>query len=146
MKSPRDNMDGTELLPCPFDSNPAEYEHYGTCAKLQCTECACGPDIQISDLMTIEERQAMTFDINAKNYGYPNDVIERVKAELFSRWNTRTPDIEKLYAALDDFAKYARVHKEYSGCLPKDVSDSAVILLNRHADIIAQARAGREGR
>jgi len=81
--------DTTTLKPCPFDGTLPEFDHYGTFYSLTCPVCACGPDIQISDLMTMDERMAMTFDINAQNYGYPKDVVLRVAEELVTRWNTR---------------------------------------------------------
>lgn len=78
-----------ELLPCPFDGNLPNFDHYGTSFALTCPVCACGPDIQLSDLMTMEERQAMEFNIHAKDYGYPQEVVHRVADELVKCWNTR---------------------------------------------------------
>lgn len=116
-----------ELLPCPFDAGQPVYDHYGTCASLKCPECDCGPDIQISDVMTIEERLAMTFSTDAPNFGYPASIIERLNNELFRRWNTRTATpkpyterermLAEALAAYDDRGRNTVIRREHGAAI-----------------------------
>jgi len=76
----------SDLLPCPFCGETPEYPSGdGTQYEL---ECDCGMAmscVQISDLMTIEERMADDFT----DYRYGEEYIDRAKKEVTERWNTR---------------------------------------------------------
>jgi len=76
------------LLPCPFcgeipefpDGRGSQYEIW----------CDCGhalSGVQISDLMTLEERLPETLE--PPDFKYSEKYIERAKAEVISAWNTR---------------------------------------------------------
>ena len=79
-----------KLLPCPFDGGTAAYDHHGTCMDVNCQDCGIGFSVQLSDLMEIGERLAMTFDVNKKDFGYPQEIIHRVQLHLAEQWNRRT--------------------------------------------------------
>lgn len=77
-----------ELKPCPFcgeipelpDGRGSQYEIY----------CECGhamSGVQISDLMTIEER--MPENLDPPDYRYSQIYIDRAKEEAIKAWNTR---------------------------------------------------------
>lgn len=71
---------------CPFCGETPDYPNGdGTQYEI---ECDCGMAhacVQISDLMTIEERTNEPFT----NYRYSERYIERAKAEATRMWNTR---------------------------------------------------------
>lgn len=77
-----------ELLPCPFCGEVPSYpDGIGTQYELWCEcgrACSC---VQISDLMTIDERIAEPFT----NYRYGEKYIERAKSEVTRMWNERAP-------------------------------------------------------
>ena len=79
------------ILPCPFCGEDAEFEdiedNYGTFYEY---DCDCGlsrVSIQISDLMTIEERRESKFSDSR----YESTYRERARNEAIRLWNTRTP-------------------------------------------------------
>lgn len=80
----------SELLPCPFcgDTPSPESNVHGTQYEIECWECgmACS-SIQISDLMTQDERLSVTFDRGR----YPQEFIDRARDEAIKQWNTRIP-------------------------------------------------------
>lgn len=75
-----------ELLPCPFCGEVPELPHgWGTQYEMYC-ECGCAmASVQISDLMTIDERIADTFD----DHRYGDEYIQRAKEYVINQWNTR---------------------------------------------------------
>lgn len=76
-----------KLKPCPFcGSQPVFPDGSGTYYDLECGDCGqAGVSIQISDLMSIEERATAKFDIIWHEAKY----VERAKQEAIKRWNTR---------------------------------------------------------
>lgn len=85
-----------DLKPCPFCGGQPELPSgEGTWYEMYCSDCGQATvSIQISDLMTIEERSNENFDISWHEPQY----IERAKQEAIKRWNSRhvneTPKIE----------------------------------------------------
>lgn len=77
-----------ELKPCPFCGGQPEIPTgEGTQYEMYCSDCGqAGVSIQISDLMTREERLTAKFDISWHEPQY----VERAKQEAIKRWNTRT--------------------------------------------------------
>ena len=75
-----------KILPCPFCGEVPELpDGMGTQYEM---ECDCGMArscVQISDLMTIEERIAESFD----NYRYGDEYIKRARDFVIKQWNTR---------------------------------------------------------
>ena len=75
-----------ELKPCPFCGETPELPHGdGTQYEIECDCGMASSSVQISDLMTIEERVADKFT----DYRYGEEFIERAKTEAVERWNTR---------------------------------------------------------
>jgi len=82
----------TNLKPCPFcgeipslpDGAGTQYEIWCDCGMA----CSC---VQISDLMTIDERVNSTF----YNYRYSDKFVERAKTEAINRWNNRVSEDAK---------------------------------------------------
>lgn len=75
------------MLACPFCGEiPKLPSGDGTQYEIECDECGMAvSSVQISDLMTIEERIGDKF----VNYRYAEKYVERAKIEAISRWNTR---------------------------------------------------------
>lgn len=89
------------LLPCPFcGEKPLLPSGDGTQYEI---ECDCGMSrscVQISDLMTIEERVSDDFE----NYRYREEFVERAKDKAILQWNTRlaiTSDIDESMRKVD---------------------------------------------
>lgn len=75
-----------KLLPCPFCGEvPKLPTGDGTQYEIECDCGMAGSSVQISDLMTIEERSGDDF----VDYRYGEKYIERAKVEAVSNWNTR---------------------------------------------------------
>ena len=76
-----------EVLPCPFcGSYPDLPTGDGTQYEIECDDCGmASSSVQISDLMTIEERISVDFT----DYRYPEEYINRARAESVSAWNRR---------------------------------------------------------
>lgn len=76
----------SSLLPCPFcGCVPAFPNGDGTQYEI---ECDCGMAhscVQISDLMTMEERCSDDFS----HYRYGEEYVERAKLEALKNWNVR---------------------------------------------------------
>ena len=77
-----------ELLCCPccgvVPKLPTDV--VGTCYDIDCAGCGkVGVSIQMSDLMTIEEREAEPFT----DMRYGEEYIERAKIAAIKSWNTR---------------------------------------------------------
>lgn len=74
------------LKPCPFCGEVPKLPHgNGTQYEI---ECDCGmarSGVQISDLMTYEERMGDDF----VNYRYKEEFVERARDEAISNWNAR---------------------------------------------------------
>jgi len=77
----------TDLLPCPFCGEVPELPHgNGTQYEIECDGCGQAiVSVQISDHMTLEERQEDPF----KNFRYKEEYIERAKEIAIGDWNTR---------------------------------------------------------
>ncbi|WCD79189.1 Lar family restriction alleviation protein [Pseudomonas sp. TUM22785] len=93
-----------ELKPCPFcGETPDLPSGDGTYYVIECRECGGAVvGIQISDLMTIEERQSDPFT----DYRYAEQFIERAKAKAAERWNTRaTPPAAQVKADPTDIGE-----------------------------------------
>ena len=74
------------VLPCPFcQAIPPFPSEEGTSYDLECNCGKANVCIQISDLMTNEERSGASF----KNYRYPQQFIDRAKEHAIQEWNTR---------------------------------------------------------
>jgi hypothetical protein len=77
-----------ELKPCPFCGERPKLPHgSGTQYEIEC-DCGMAQScVQISDLMTLEERQSGWDD---KEMRYADQYVERAKNEAISTWNRRT--------------------------------------------------------
>lgn len=96
-----------ELKPCPFcGETPDLPSGDGTYYVIECRECGGAVvGIQISDLMTIEERQSDPFT----DYRYAEQFIERAKAKAAERWNTRaTPPAAQVQGEREGFEAWQR--------------------------------------
>lgn len=101
-----------ELKPCPFCGEiPDLPSGDGTQYEIECGSCAMAmASVQISDLMTIEERQSDPFT----NYRYAEQYIERAKAEAIKQWNTRaTPPAAQVQGEREAFETWYA--GEYAG-------------------------------
>lgn len=75
-----------ELKPCPFCGETPELpDGDGTQYDIECDCGMASSSVQISDLMTIEERTEDQFT----DYRYEEKYIERAKNEAVKQWNTR---------------------------------------------------------
>lgn len=80
-------MNDNTLKPCPFCGNIPELpDCYGTFYEFDCNCGIAGISIQISDLMTIEERIGDPFN----GHKYNSKYIKRAEQEAIKAWNTRT--------------------------------------------------------
>ena len=88
-----------ELLPCPFCGEVPSYpDGIGTQYEMWCDcgmACSC---VQISDLMTLEERNADPFI----DYKYSEEYVERAKREVTRMWNERVPHNAELTRTDDE--------------------------------------------
>ena len=92
-----------KLLPCPFcgdipklpDGSGTQYEIFCDCG--QASSC-----LQISDLMTIEER--LPENLTPPDYRYSKIYIDRAKDEAIKAWNTRQHDDVKCRNVVLDLA------------------------------------------
>ena len=79
----------SEILPCPFCGKEASFiepsECFGTYYEYDCDCGLARVSIQISDLMSREERFADPFT----DYQYSLEYIERAREEAKRIWNTR---------------------------------------------------------
>lgn len=78
----------SEMLPCPFcGTTPSpESNVHGTQYEIWCEDCGQAVvGIQISDLMTMDERLSDPFT----NHRYRQEFIDRAREEAINRWNTR---------------------------------------------------------
>jgi len=75
-----------ELLPCPFCGEAPYFDEYtlGTCFDGPGC-CFAEVSIQISDLMTMDERLGELFVGNK----YGKEYVARARAEAIRQWNTR---------------------------------------------------------
>jgi len=79
---------GFALLACPFCGEVPDYPSGdGTQYEIECDCGHASSSVQISDLMTIEERIADDF----VDYRYGEQFIERAKIETTKMWNKRAP-------------------------------------------------------
>jgi hypothetical protein len=79
------------ILPCrkcgAYD--PVFWEGKGTQADLCCKECGEEENIQVTDILTYEERYSGNADFNHNTLKYPQWVIDKVNEELVKEWNAR---------------------------------------------------------
>ena len=79
----------SDLLPCPFCGDQPELPHgYGTQYEIECNCGMARSGVQISDLMTLEERMT---GYDSQEHRFAEQFIERAKAEAVAAWNTRAP-------------------------------------------------------
>ena len=79
-------LDEDGLKTCPFcGCYPELPSGDGTQYEIECNCGRARSSVQISDLMTIEERQADSF----VNYRYQEIYIDRAKKEAVESWNER---------------------------------------------------------
>ena len=83
-----------ELKPCPFcGSCPELPDGRGTQYEIWCNDCGQSvSSIQISDLMTMEERLTVPVLSVENNWTYPQKYVERAKSAAIKAWNTRPTD------------------------------------------------------
>jgi len=82
-----ENEDKTGLLGCPFCNTVPEYPSGdGTQYEIVCEQCGMAQScVQISDIMTIEERISDDFI----DYRYGEEFVERAKEYTTKMWNKR---------------------------------------------------------
>lgn len=82
------------LKPCPFCGTvPVLPDGFGTQFEIECDHCCMAIcSVQISDLMTIEERVADPF--SNERCSYKKTYVDRAMNEAIDRWNTRHNDQE----------------------------------------------------
>lgn len=82
------------LKPCPFcGSIPDLPSGHGTQYE---AECNCGmavSSVQISDLMTIDERMSERMSEHFMNFCYGKEYVERAKREAIKNWNLRPGEV-----------------------------------------------------
>lgn len=80
-----------ELLPCPFCGDIPDFPRGdGTQYEIGCGACGGAMvSVQISDLMTIDERKFDPFT----GYRYAEQFIDRAKARATELWNTRAAPV-----------------------------------------------------
>lgn len=84
--------------PCPFCPDGGEIildDDIGTSVDLGCVKCGVAKvSIQISDLMTYEEKKEILFDM--KTHSYPREFVDRAIVEAKRIWNIRAkPEVKK---------------------------------------------------
>lgn len=79
----------TELLACPFCGSPADVcDGLGTQFEIGCANCNIPTvSVQISDLMTIEERESDCW--NESGLQYSDQFVKRAFNDCAERWNIR---------------------------------------------------------
>jgi len=89
-----------EIPNCPFCDAPPASDECGTMLDFGCTQCGQAYiSIQISDLMTIEERCSVEFS----NGRYPQEFVDRALDEAVRRWSDRTTaPTKKLFLLVSD--------------------------------------------
>ena len=92
-----------ELLPCPFCGEIPSFPHgRGSQYVIECDNCGqASASVQISDLMTMEERMACDDFSDANNWSYPTQYIERAKIKAIEYWNHRIEDLTTLRTQLN---------------------------------------------
>lgn len=103
-----------ELKPCPFcGETPDLPSGDGTYYVIECGECGGAVvGIQISDLMTIEERQSDP----VTDYRYAEQFIERAKAKATELWNTRaTPPAAQVQVEQPDAVGHLALDEPFNG-------------------------------
>jgi len=118
-----------ELKPCPFCGETPEIpECHGTCYEFDCDCGMSGSSIQISDLMTIEERLACPNLCRENDFKYPDKYIKRAEKEAITAWNHRADQTAEMQAAiveLRDMLGEARNGLEwYRDEYPQDTSEA----------------------
>jgi len=96
-----------ELLSCPFCGEIPHINHRGgSCLEIEC--CWICVSIQISDLMTIEERLAEPERCEENQFYHQPEYIERARSEAIKEWNTRhvTPLQEAERAFIEAYRAY----------------------------------------
>jgi hypothetical protein len=80
-----------QLLPCPFCgcTDIKMWNGKGTQAELYCNECGCNRGVQVSDLLSHEERYKDENSFNMKTLRFPQHVVEKAIQHLVKEWNTR---------------------------------------------------------
>ncbi len=80
-----------ELLPCPFCGEiPSFPSGRGVLYELECDCGHAGSFIQISDLMSSDERKEEELT-KETNYSYSKKYIDRARGAAIKGWNTRIP-------------------------------------------------------
>ncbi len=120
-----------KIIGCPFCNEAPKLSAYqGTELTLEC--CQAGVSLQVSDHMTIEEREADSPDFRTC-YKYPDKYYERIKDELIDMWNTRPREKllrDKIQAVLNGW--YAGLDTR----TPIETMDSAGEIAGKLEDIL----------
>lgn len=89
-----------EVPNCPFCGAPPASDECGTQYEFGCNQCGQARiSIQISDLMTIEERCSAEFSDGQ----YPQEFVDRALDESIRRWSNRTAaPTKKLFLLVSD--------------------------------------------
>ena len=119
---------------CPFCGCDKIYidDDIGTCVDLGCSDCGIPTiSIQISDLMTYEERRNNVFSMDSLSY--PREFVDRAVTEAKKRWRTRVKAIP-----LTDLLAWVEENKF-------QVSEKSVELLNS-SDLKAAVTKMAEGK
>lgn len=82
-----------ELLPCRKcgSTNISLWDGLGTQAEMSCEECGEEEGIQVTDILSYEERFAPGNEFSMEKLSYPQSIVEKAKKELVKEWNTRAP-------------------------------------------------------
>lgn len=78
---------------CPFCGDVADFYPDGTCYGIHCSACGVGYDIQISDILSSEQKKSAIFNFNIYEDGYDPETILIAKRYLLNLWNTRSGEI-----------------------------------------------------
>ncbi len=83
--------DTYDLKPCPFCGEQPELGHgFGTQYNIECECGMANSSVQISDLMTLDERNG---GWDPDEMRFQEQFVKRAEAEAIEMWNRRTPPV-----------------------------------------------------